>query len=156
MNEKAKVRLVYVDQDYLDILRSVENKVSTKNRPYVFLGIIINEHLYCIPLTSQTNRARARRGLRKRPNTFTENIIGPRGYAVAVLLYGNMIPVKENVVTDCEIGGGILKDEWIFIRKNADRIIEKALRVYRSRVSGKNPFANLWCCDFKRLEECAC
>ena len=30
MNEKAKVRLVYVDQDYLDILRSVENKVSTK------------------------------------------------------------------------------------------------------------------------------
>ena len=67
-----------------------------------------------------------------------------------------MIPVKENVVTDCEIGGGILKDEWIFIRKNADRIIEKALRVYRSRVSGKNPFANLWCCDFKRLEEYAC
>ena len=97
MNEKAKVRLVYVDQDYLDILRSVENKVSTKNRPYVFLGITINEHLYCIPLTSQTNRARARRGLRKRPNTFTENIIGPRGYV-----------------------------------------------------------ANLWCCDFKRLEECAC
>ena len=59
MNERAKVRLVYVDQDYLDILRSVENKVSTKNRPYVFLGITINEHLYCIPLTSQTNRARA-------------------------------------------------------------------------------------------------
>ena len=59
MNEKAKARLVYVDQDYMDILRSVESKVSTKNRPYVFLGITINERLYCIPLTSQTNRARA-------------------------------------------------------------------------------------------------
>lgn len=154
MNESAKVRLVYVNQEYLDKLRLVETKVSTKNRPYVFLGITIGEHLYCIPLTSQTNRARAKRNLRKRPNTFTDNVIGPKGFAIAVLLYGNMIPVREDVIIDCEINGGILKDEWIFIRKNVDKIVEKAKRVYLSRTSGRNPFANLWCCDFKKLEEC--
>lgn len=56
----------------------------------------------------------------------------------------------------CVINSEMLKDEWIFVRKNLDSIIEKAQKVYRSRTEGKNNFANLWCCDFKKLETLLC
>ena len=35
-------------------------------------------------------------------------------------------------------------------------IIEKAQKVYRSSTEGKNNFANLWCCDFKKFETLLC
>lgn len=149
MNES---RLVFVKEEYLDTLRLAEPKVSTKKRPYVFLAIKISEHFYCIPLTSQTNNARQKKGRSKRPNTFTMTISGPKGNEIAVLLFGNMVPVDESLINTCVINSEMLKDEWIFVRKNLDTIIEKAQKVYRSRTDGKNDFANLWCCDFKKLE----
>ena len=77
-------------------------------------------------------------------------ISGPKGNEIAVLLFGNMVPVDESLINLCVIDNEILKNEWIFIRKNLDAIIEKALKVYRSRTEGKNKFAELWCCDFKK------
>lgn len=152
MKNANQPRLVFVKQEYLDVLRSSEPKVSTKKRPYVFLAIMLGDHFYCIPLTSQTNIVRQKKGLRKRPGTFTMNIIGAKGLEIAVLLFGNMVPVKENVIEDCAVNSELLKDEWIFVRKNLEAIIEKAEKVYHSRTEGKNEFANLWCCDFKKLE----
>ncbi|MBR6448463.1 MAG: type III toxin-antitoxin system ToxN/AbiQ family toxin [Fibrobacter sp.] len=147
-----QTRLVFVKEEYLDMLRLAESKVSTKKRPYVFLAIKIAEHFYCIPLTSQTNNARQQKGRSKRPNTFTMTISGPKGNEIAVLLFGNMVPVDESLINTCVINSEMLKDEWIFVRKNLDTIVEKAQKVYRSRTEGKNNFANLWCCDFKKLE----
>ena len=97
-----------------------------------------------------TNNVRQKKGRSKRPNTFTMTISGPKGNEIAVLLFGNMVPVDKSLIDLCVINNEILKDEWIFIRKNLDAIVEKALKVYRSRVEGKNQFAELWCCDFKK------
>ena len=152
MNIPNQSRLVFVKEDYLDMLRLSEPKVSTKKRPYVFLAVKIAEQFYCIPLTSQTNNARQRKGRSKRPNTFSMTISGPKGNEIAVLLFSNMVPVDESLIEACVINNELLKDEWIFIRKNIDAIVEKALNVYRSRTEGKNKFAELWCCDFKKME----
>ena len=152
MIDTNQTRLVFVKEEYLDMLRLAEPKVSTKKRPYVFLAIKIAEHFYCIPLTSQTNNARQQKGRSKRPNTFTMTISGPKGNEIAVLLFGNMVPVDESLINTCVINSEMLKDEWIFVRKNIESIVEKAQKVYRSRTEGKNNFANLWCCDFKKLE----
>ena len=152
MNISNQSRLVFVKEEYLDILRLTEPKVSTKKRPYVFLAVKIAEQFYCIPLTSQTNDVRQKKGRSKRPNTFTMTISGPKGNEIAVLLFGNMVPVHESLIDTCVINNEILKDEWIFIRKNLDSIVEKALKVYLSRTEGKNRFAELWCCDFKKME----
>ena len=152
MNISNQPRLVFVKEEYLNLLRQSESKVSTKKRPYVFLAVKIAEHFYCIPLTSQTNNARQQKGRSKRPNTFTMTISGPKGNEIAVLLFGNMVPVDESLINTCVINSEMLKDEWIFVRKNLDSIVEKAQKVYRSRTEGKNNFANLWCCDFKKLE----
>ena len=145
-------RLVFVKEEYLDTLRLSEPKVSTKKRPYVFLAVKIAEQFYCIPLTSQTNDVRQKKGRSKRPNTFTMTISGPKGNEIAVLLFGNMVPVHESLINTCVINNEILKDEWIFIRKNLNSLVEKALKVYLSRTEGKNKFAELWCCNFKKLE----
>ena len=147
-----QTRLVFVKEEYLDMLRLAEPKVSTKKRPYVFLAIKIAEHFYCIPLTSQTNNARQQKGRSRRPNTFTMTISGPKGNEIAVLLFGNMVPVDESLINTCVINSEMLKDEWIFVRKNLDSIVKKAQKVYQSRTEGKNNFANLWCCDFRKLE----
>lgn len=152
MNITNLSRLVFVKEEYLDILRLSEPKVSTKKRPYVFLAVKIAEQFYCIPLTSQTNDVRQKKGRSKRPNTFTMTISGPKGNEIAVLLFGNMVPVHESLINTCVINNEILKDEWIFIRKNLNFIVEKALKVYLSRTEGKNKFAELWCCNFKKLE----
>jgi len=152
MKNANQTRLVFVREEYLDMLRLAEPKVSTKKRPYVFLAVKIAEQFYCIPLTSQTNNVRQKKGRSKRPNTFTMTISGPKGNEIAVLLFGNMVPVSESLIDTCVINSEMLKDEWIFIRKNLDSIVEKAQKVYRSRTEGKNDFANLWCCDFKKLE----
>ena len=152
MKSTNQTRLVFVREEYLDMLRLAEPKVSTKKRPYVFLAVKIAEQFYCIPLTSQTNNVRQKKGRSKRPNTFTMTISGPKGNEIAVLLFGNMVPVSESLIDTCVINSEMLKDEWIFVRKNLDSIVEKAQKVYRSRTEGKNEFANLWCCDFKKLE----
>lgn len=83
-------------------------------------------------------------------------IFGPKGNELAVLLFGKMVPVDESLINTCVINSEILKNEWIFVRKNLDPIIEKAQKVYRNRTEGKNNFANLWCCDFKKLETLLC
>ncbi|WP_073115468.1 type III toxin-antitoxin system ToxN/AbiQ family toxin [Fibrobacter sp. UWCM] len=88
------------------------------------MAIKIAEHFYCIPLTSQTNNVRQKKGRSKRPSTFTMTISGPKGNEIAVLLFGNMVPVDESLINTCVINSEMLKDE----------------------------FANLWCCDFKKLE----
>ena len=152
MKSTNQTRLVFVREEYLDMLRLAEPKVSSKKRPYVFLAVKIAEQFYCIPLTSQTNNVRQKKGRSKRPNTFTMTISGPKGNEIAVLLFGNMVPVDESLIDTCVINSEMLKDEWIFVRKNLDFIVEKVQKVYRSRTEGKNDFANLWCCDFKRLE----
>ena len=54
MKSTNQTRLVFVREEYLDMLRLAEPKVSTKKRPYVFLAVKIAEQFYCIPLTSQT------------------------------------------------------------------------------------------------------
>ena len=79
-------------------------------------------------------------------------ISGPKGNEIAAFLFGNMVPVDESLIDTCVINTEMLKDEWIFVSKNLDSIVEKAQKVYRSRTEGKNDFANLWCCDFKKLE----
>ena len=76
----------------------------------VFLAIKIAEHFYCIPLNSETNNVRQKKG-HSPPSTFTMTIFGPKGNELAVLLFGKMVPVDESLINTCVINSEILKNE---------------------------------------------
>ena len=75
---------------------------------------------------------------------------------IANILHNNMFPVKEGVYNALEIDAEIdtyESNEIRFIRKNKDKIIRKAQKVYTERVTKHNAFLNKSCCDFKKLED---
>lgn len=66
------------------------------------------------------------------------------------------VKVKEGMYKALEIDAEIdtyESNEIRFIRKNRDKIIKKAEKVYEERTTKHNAFLTKTCCDFKKLEE---
>jgi len=150
--------LYKVDPEYLRFLHSVEYKVSVKynNRPFVGVVTMINGINYLIPLTSQTTSEREKEGKKKRSSIVTTFIRNSVGEEIANLLHNNMIPVKDGVYIKLDIDTRLDTyelNEIRFIRKNQDKIIEKAQKVYNKRIRNTDQFLKRICCDFKKLEE---
>lgn len=149
--------LYQVNPNYLRFLHSLEKKVSVKynNRPFVGIVTMINEINYLIPLTSQTTAKRENEGKKKRSAVVTTFVRDSNGDEIANLLHNNMIPVKDGVCTKLKINADdtYQLNEIRFIRKNRDKIINKARVVHDKRIQDKDKFVKLVCCDFKLLEE---
>ena len=152
-------RMCVVDKEYLKYLHNIDHRISVKynNRPFVVLTIIINGFLYAIPLTSTTNKIRISQGKKPRNDLVTTKILD-NGDEIADLLFNNMFPVMESVLTDIVINPLIdtyeLNEER-FIRKHWGRINAKAFLVYNMRYNQEHKnydLLNRICCDFKRLE----
>ncbi len=152
--------LYYVDKEYLKHLHKNDYRVSVKynNRPFVGIITSINDKKYVIPLTSQTTEERISEGKNKRSPIITTYITETSGKEISNLLYNNMIPVTENVITKISINSEsdtYELNEIRYIRKNWANISDKANKLYslRKNKSSKHyDFLNKTCCDFEKLE----
>ncbi len=152
--------LYHVDTDYLKYIHQHDYRVSVKNqRPFVGVVTMIQSQQYVIPLTSQTTAERKKQGKKKRSGLITTFITETSGIEISNLLYNNMIPVYDGVITQMTIDPNVNtyeSNEIRFIRKSWDIIQSKALRVYEERYheeSHNYQFLLKACCDYKRLEQ---
>lgn len=151
--------LYYVDTNYLAYLHQNDCRVSLKDhRPFVGIITVIETRKYAIPLTSQTTAERKKEGKKKRSAFITTFITETSGNEISNLLYNNMIPVYDEILTPLSIDPLVdtyESNEIRFIRKNWETIQNKACKVYRERyteTSHNYSFLVKTCCDFKQLE----
>jgi hypothetical protein len=153
--------LFYVNREYLKYMHEVDSRVSLKYNGRMFAGIvtIINEQKYVIPLTSQTTEERKKRGKGKRSSVITTFVAESSGKEIADLLYNNMLPVYDEVISPVNIDPKINTyelNEIRFLRKSWDNIQKKAVNVYKDRNNKNSPnygFLLKVCCDYRKLEE---
>ena len=158
--EVEKAEIYHVDKNYLKYLHNVDYRVSLKynNRPFVGIVTSIEGKKYVIPLTSQTTQNRAKEGKKKRSPLITTYITETSGTEIANLLYNNMIPITDALVTKAVIdpkSDTYELNEIRYIRKNWDTIKNKAKKVYdlrKDKASDHYNFLLKTCCDFERLE----
>ncbi len=153
--------LYYIDRHYLKCMHDADSRVSVKynNRPFVGIITVIETKNYVIPLTSQTTQDRLNEGKGKRNRKLTTFVTGNSGVEIANILYNNMIPVFDAVITPLAIDPTVdtyESNEVRFIRKNWEKIQAKAKKVYTTRYdedSHDYSFFQRTCCDFKKLEQ---
>ena len=155
---EQKLSLYKIDPAYLKYMHGIDNRVSVKynNRPFVGIITMLNGIPYVLPLTSQTTQERQKSGKGKRAAIVTTFVKNGAGEEIANILHNNMLPVKEGCYFPLEIDASkdtYESNEIRYIRKNAEKIIRKAERVYYYRTVKPNPFLMKFCCDFKKLEE---
>ena len=158
--EKDSPILYYVDKDYLKYLHKEDYRVSVKfnNRPFAGIVSTIENKKYMIPLTSQTTEERKKEGKKKRSALITTFVTETSGKEISNLLYNNMIPVTEDIITALTINpetDTYESNEIRYLRKNWESIEKKAVNVYNQRYATKSAnfdFLKRTCCDFKKLE----
>lgn len=136
----------YISDNYIDYLRAIDPRVMAnkkESRPYVVLGLTINNLEYYIPLSSPKYDATGfKRPLlykklyylmdRQKADGTTEHL--------GSLLFGNMIPVpltevnyidfKELFRTDPDYAV-LLTKQFDLIKQNLETIIDQANQVYQ-------------------------
>ena len=158
--EKESPVLYYVDKEYLKYLHKKDYRVSVKfnNRPFVGIVTLMGDKKYMIPLTSQTTEERRKEGKNKRSALITSFVTETSGKEISNLLYNNMIPVNEHIITALDIDPEIdtyESNEIRYLRKNWETIEEKAKNVFNQRYDTESHNFNFLiktCCDFKKLE----
>lgn len=155
---EQELYLCKINNEYLKYLHSIDYRVSVKynNRPFVGVVTMINNIKYVIPLTSQTTTERAKAGKSKRAARITTFVRDTAGNEIANLLHNNMIPVLDTVYEKEELDAAVdtyEANEVRFIRKNKEKIIQKAKKVHDDRVATTDAFLNKTCCDFEKLEK---
>ena len=81
------------------------------------------------------------------------------GKEISNLLYNNMIPVNEQIITALEIDSETdtyESNEIRYLRKNWETIKKKAEKIFNQRYdieSHNFNFLKKTCCDFKKLEK---
>ena len=158
--EKDSPILYYVDKDFLKYLHKEDYRVSVKfnNRPFAGIVTMVGDKKYMIPLTSQTREERKKEGKKKRSALITTFVTETSGKEISNLLYNNMIPITEDMITALIIDpktDTYESNEIRYLRKNWSSIEKKATNVYNQRHDTKSPnfdFLKKTCCDFKKLE----
>lgn len=154
---EKNLNLYKIEPAYLKYMHRLDYRVSVKynNRPFVGIITMVNGIRYVLPLTSQTTQERKQNGKKKRAAIITTFVKDSKGVEIANILHNNMFPVKEGTYKALEIDA--LKDtyesnEIRYIRKNKEKIIAKAKKVYENRVNQSNSFLIKTCYDFEKLE----
>jgi protein AbiQ len=163
-----EMQIVYINSDYTDYLREVDSRVSwnhDKNYKRAYVGVILNvnnEHKYFVPLTSGGKNKKFQTKPLFESNTFLPIDNCEHGG----MNFNNMIPIVDGVATkinmilsrkdnDYQIKyKNLLHNQWLFINRNENRIIEKAKRLYDKKINNKlSPRVDSITCDFIKLEE---
>ena len=158
--------LVYVDDEYTDFLREVDNRVPyninrTYQRPFVGALIRIKEILYFAPLTTSSKGKK----LMQNPKEESITFLPIDNCKFGGINFNNMIPIIDGVYTPVDLipqktdtkrqTAEKIKFSRIvrFLRKNQEKIIIKAKKIYNMQKSGllyKNYMAVT--CNFDLLE----
>jgi protein AbiQ len=152
------MKLYYVDEDYINELRNVDERVllNKSTRPYLGVVLSINDLNYFVPLSSPKENKKLNNQLSIK--LFEVNNIQNRlGY----LLFLNMIPVPDKYLSKIDMQYikeqdleyyNLLTNQLIFIRQENQRIVNKAQKVYKNAVIKKVSFLNQCCVDYLALE----
>lgn len=158
--EIEELKLWNIETNYIEYLRTIDDKVL-KNKPQhhirPYLGIIlkIDDHNYFVPLSSAKETKSVN-------NTVSIKIKNKKDEVKAYLMFNNMIPVLDSVISEIDIEGfketdktyyDLLQVERIFIKQIESKILKKAGNVYKLRIQkNPKPFFVEICNDFKKIE----
>ena len=143
-----------------DRVFSVSPQVGKDNRPFVGTVIICDNKKYCIPLSSPKEKHHNMKN-----GVDFHRILDSNGKLIGVLDLNNMIPVRDDVITEVDVKiysndsvqikryKNLVIDQLAFCRHNQDIIVTKANKLYRM-VQKKNASGPLKrrCLNWKRLE----
>lgn len=149
-----------MDKEYLKCLHKEDYRVSVKfnNRPFAGIVTSVGDKQYMLPLTSQTTEERKKDGKKKRSTLITTFATETSGKEISNLLYNNMIPVTDKLITALDIDpetDTYESNEIRYLRKNWENIEKKAVNVFNQRYDTKShnfDFLKRTCCDFRKLE----
>ena len=154
-----KLRIYRIKPGYIRYLHNTDKRVNLKfdARPYIGTITMPNGIKYLLPLSSRTTELRNADGKERRSYEFTTFVRDGNGKEIANILHNNMIPAKEGTYTLMEITTekeAYIMNEIRYIRKNREKIIQKAKRVYENKMTARrnDPFYRSMCCDFEKLE----
>lgn len=141
-------------------LHKEDYRVSVKfnNRPFAGIVTSVGDKQYMLPLTSQTTEERKKDGKKKRSTLITTFATETSGKEISNLLYNNMIPVTDKLITALDIDpetDTYESNEIRYLRKNWENIEKKAVNVFNQRYDTKShnfDFLKRTCCDFRKLE----
>lgn len=155
------MKLYYVDEDYINELRNIDNKVllNKSTRPYLGVVLSINNLNYFVPLSSpkENKKVNNQLSIKLFEVNNSENRLG-------YLLFLNMIPVPDKHLAKTDMEHikkhdleyyKLLTNQLIFIRQENERILNKAQKVYNNAVIKKVPFISSICVDYLALEKFA-
>lgn len=155
------MKLYYVDEDYINELRNIDNKVllNKSTRPYLGVVLSINNLNYFVPLSSpkENKKVNNQLSIKLFEVNNSENRLG-------YLLFLNMIPVPDKHLAKIDMKHikkhdleyyKLLTNQLIFIRQENERILNKAQKVYNNAVIKKVPFISSICVDYLALEKFA-
>ena len=143
-----------VSNDYLLYLSKIDCHVPQKQRRPYIVGIInIDNITYALPFTSQIITQNGN----LRSESLTDFITDEHGNVITALQYNYMIPVSVGCYTKINVASAekvdMIRDEARYLRKHRDAIAKKAASTRAIQMSGKNPFYNSHCCDYRALED---
>lgn len=155
------MKLYYVDEDYINELRNIDNKVllNKSTRPYLGVVLSINNLNYFVPLSSPKENKKVNNQL-----SIKLFEVNNRENRLGYLLFLNMIPVPDKHLAKIDMEHikkydleyyKLLTNQLIFIRQENERILNKAQKVYNNAVIKKVPFISSICVDYLALEKFA-
>ncbi|OOF40968.1 hypothetical protein BKK49_05400 [Rodentibacter rarus] len=161
-----KIRFLHVKKEYIDYLKSIDNKVqdnydeSEHQKPYISgIKIEINNRLYLAPLTSYKDKYDnieekvIFKIVKKYKKREKENL--------GVVLLNNMIPLIDGVYSEINFNNfndkykSLLMKQYRVLsgKESITKINKIANDIYNEVNENKNSFFLKICCNFKLLEE---
>ena len=141
--KQHKFKFYYINEDYINYIRQFDDRIPTKNRPY--LGIVFKnkDYIYLAPLYS----AREKHKSYYMNNTFFRIYDYYNNY-IGLIRFSNMIPVPKVYIKQINYDySNKLYQEYFYISKHQTQIMKKAKYTYNNY----NNYDKL-CVDFKRIE----
>lgn len=149
------MKLVSLSDGYIDFLREkcpnvMDNKYKERKHSRKYLGVVlvINGFNYFAPLSSPKPYDYLSDGTIKKGNMFCSRIVLKQNSVPQLygkIMYKNMIPVPDNVITEYVIQDEIdekYKDvvinEYRWISLHRGEIVDKANKIYRYRLNPLN------------------
>ncbi|SBS65479.1 type III toxin-antitoxin system ToxN/AbiQ family toxin [Vibrio atlanticus] len=148
-----------VTDDYINHLKKTDKTVPnnySEKRAYVGIVLHVNGCKYLAPLTSY--KEKQDRISSSSPSVYKINEDGVLSNKLGMLQLNNMIPVTDAVITELDVEKqdepyrSMLQRQIKFIKKNGDKIIERAEKLHKLVVVDKHKHFSNISCDFSALE----
>ena len=162
MKKKDELKLVKIDSEYCDFLRTFDSKVpynfnKKANRPFVGVLFEVNECKYFAPLTSPKPKHR------KMKNTI--DFLRLKNGTLGAINFNNMIPVKMKHVDFIDLEAKchnkseeryqkLLREQIYWLNRHDHNLYSRARKLYYGYINKTlSKSISERCCDFLLLEE---